>query len=53
MKTDPLEIILNGYINNRDFLHEDLYRECKEAEKKHIHYNEFFSRLIDCTYISY
>ncbi|MDQ6756204.1 MAG: hypothetical protein M3004_04630 [Bacteroidota bacterium] len=43
---DYLEVILKGYVDNADNLDKHFYRECKEAEAKHIDYKEFFTRLM-------
>ena len=40
-----IDIILDGYINHKEYLSEHFYREYKEAEKKHIGLAEFFKRL--------
>ncbi len=40
-----IDIILDGYMNHKEYLSEHFYREYKEAEKKHIGIAEFFKRL--------
>lgn len=45
--TDYIDLLLNGYVNHRNYLGEFYYRECKAAEKKHISPIEFFERLLN------
>lgn len=46
-QSDYVNLLLNGYFNHREYLVEYIFRECKEAEKKHIEFGEFFKRLFD------
>ncbi len=42
-----IDILLDGYLNHKEYLSEHFYREYKEAEKKQIGVSEFFKRLND------
>lgn len=46
-QTEYKNIILYGYVDNKKHLDGYFYRECKNAEVKHIAPIEFFERLID------
>ena len=39
---DYLEIVLNGYLNNNEYLERHYYREFKEAQKNYFEAHEFF-----------
>lgn len=44
-QNDYLKIVLDGYLNRREFLSDHFYGEFKEAEKKHIRIKEFITGI--------